>query len=69
MSLKPGSRKSSANGRSGGEWTKASVFSFEMQHHVVASVYVWLTPFRPGCGIHSLKVFSFLLPQISTDQL
>ena len=69
MSLRLGSCKSQANGRSEGEWTKASVFSFEMQHHVVASVYVCLTPFRPGCGIHSLKVFLSLLPQVSTDQL
>ena len=33
------------------------------------SVYAFLTPFRPRCGIHSLKVFPSLLPQISTDQL
>ena len=52
-----------------GEWTKVSVFFFEIQHHGVASVFVCLTPFRPGGAIHSLKVFPSLLPQISTDWL
>ena len=39
MSLRLGSYKLFANGRSWGEWAKASAFSFEIQHHVT-SVYV-----------------------------
>ena len=69
MSLRLGSCKSKANGHNGGEWAKANVFFFEKQHHVVASVYACLTPYRPGCGIDSLNVFPSLLPKISTDQL
>ena len=43
-----------------GEWTEASAFSFEIQHHSVASLYVWLTPFNLGRrgGIHSPPGFS-----------
>ena len=69
VSLTPGSCKSLANGHRGGEWTKSSALFFEIQHHVVASVYACLTPFRPVCGIHSLKVSPSLLSQISTDRL
>ena len=35
----------------------------------MASVYVWLTPFKLGDGIHSPPGFPSLLPQISTNQL
>ena len=61
MPLRLESCKCRANGRSGLEWTKASVFSFEIHHHVVAAVYNCLGPFRPGDGIHSIKGFPSLL--------
>ena len=47
-----------ANGRSWGEWTEVSPFLFEIQHHGVTSVYIWLTPFKLGGGIHSPPGFS-----------
>ena len=40
MSLRLGSYKSYANGRSSEERAKVSAFSFEIQHYVLASVYV-----------------------------
>ena len=35
-----------------------SAFIFEIQNHVVASVYVCLIPFKSGGGIHSSPGFS-----------
>ena len=45
-----------ANGCSWGEWTKVSPFLFEIEHHGVTSVYIWLTLFKLGGeGWNSLR--------------
>ena len=56
MFLRLSSYKSQANGRSWREWTKVSAFSFEIQLHAVASVYVRLTLFKLGDGIQGFSL-------------
>ena len=48
---------------------KTRVFSFEIQYHVITSVYNRLTSFKLGVEFTAPKVFPSLLPQISTDRL